>query len=84
MGAAVHGPGFFYTMPNDSAAAVFAFGSQHVDRAFKAIKRVLFPGHHHFKTFVVVIAAAFATCHDWTPLLVLQFNIRGGESEWRK
>jgi hypothetical protein len=53
----------FHAMPDDPAVAVGANGRQGVDRAFKAIERVMLPGYDHFKRLVIFIFANFACSH---------------------
>jgi hypothetical protein len=59
-------------MSDDPTTAMVALGRQGVNRAFEAVKRMRFSGHHHFEAFVVVISTNFALCHDWLLSVPLQ------------
>lgn len=53
----------FHAMADDPAVAVWADRRQRVDRAFKAIERVMLSGYDHFKRLVIFIFANFACSH---------------------
>jgi hypothetical protein len=53
----------FYTVPDDSAVAMWADRRQRVDRALEAIECVTLSGYHHFKRLVIFIFTNFACSH---------------------
>jgi hypothetical protein len=53
----------FYTVPDDSAVAMWADRRQRVDRALEAIECVMLSGYDYFKRFVIFIFANFACSH---------------------
>ena len=64
----------FDTMADDSCFAMFASRSQHVDRAFEAVKGVLGATDHDFECLVVIIAAIL-TSHIDLPLTIVTLSI---------
>jgi hypothetical protein len=67
VGAAEALPIRFQSMPNDPAPAMLASRRQRMNRAFKAVKDMALPAHHHFKALVVVVSANFTLCHKNSP-----------------
>jgi hypothetical protein len=53
----------FYTVPNDSAVAMWADWRQRMNRALEAIECVMFSGYDYFKRLVIFIFTNFACSH---------------------
>jgi hypothetical protein len=53
----------FHTVPDNLAVTMRTDRRQRMDRAFEAIKRVMFPTYNYFERFVVFILTNFASTH---------------------
>ena len=53
----------FDPMPNNPTVTMWTDWGQRVDRALKAIKRVMLTIHDHFKGLVILVFANFACTH---------------------
>jgi len=67
MGAAEKTTANLNPMPDHPALAVFADGSNGLDRTFEAIERMPRASSYQLKTLVVLITTNFARCHAKPP-----------------
>ena len=61
VGAAIDVSVRFFTMPNDSTAAMRAKRCEVMDGAFKTVEHMSASGHDHFKGLRIVVSAGFAS-----------------------
>ena len=64
--AAINFSVLFDTVPDHAAIAMRTMRRQRVNRAFKAVERVMFPFYHHLERLVVFVFANFACSHTNT------------------
>jgi hypothetical protein len=58
-------------MPNHAALAMFAYGSDSLNCAFKVVEDMTTPGGSEFKGLVIVVAAYFTFRHQLLPIIKL-------------
>ena len=63
IGATVEGVVGFNAVPDDLAPAVVADGGELMNRALKAVERVMLSAHHHLEGLVILVFANFACRH---------------------
>ena len=63
MDAAINAAVLLHAVSDDFAAAVRADRRQSVDRALKAVERVMLSAHHHLEGLVILVFANFACRH---------------------
>ncbi len=78
MGAAINSAVSLYAMPHDPVSALRASRCEGVDRTFKTVESMSFPGHNYFKSFVVLVPTFFTLRHLAPPyngFLIMVFDI---------